>query len=129
MTTHTDTLRAIYAGFASGDIAAVLGPLAPDVQWIEAEGFPYGGTYVGPNAVLENVFMRIGADWSSYTADPAEFIANEDTVVVLGEYRGTHRASGKSFRAPFVHVWRFAGDKVRAFQQHTDTLLVQRAMA
>ena len=128
MTTHTDILHGIYTGFANGDIAAVLGPLAPDVQWVEAEGFPYGGTYVGPDAVLENVFMRIGADWSSYNANPAEFLASGDSVVVLGEYRGTHRASGKSFQVPFVHVWRFAGGRVRAFQQYTDTLLVQRAM-
>jgi ketosteroid isomerase-like protein len=128
MTTHTDVLRGIYAGFATGDIAAVLGPLAPDVQWTEAEGFPYGGTYVGPDAVLENVFMRIGADWSSYSASPAEFLASGDSVVVLGEYRGTHRASGKSFRSPFVHVWRFVGGRVSAFQQHTDTVLVQRAI-
>ena len=128
MPTHADTLRTLYAAFAAGDIPTVLGALAPDVQWTEAEGFPYGGLHVGPNAVLENVFMKIGADWTSYTAQPAEFLECGDTVVVLGEYRGAHRASGKSFKAPFAHVWRFAGGKIAAFQLYADTVLVQRAM-
>jgi uncharacterized protein len=127
MTTHTDILHGIYTGFANGDIAAVLGPLAPDVQWIEAEGFPYGGTYVGPDAVLENVFMRIGADWSSYAVQPHEFHEIADVVFVLGDYDGTHRVTGRSFHAPFVHVWRFDGDHVRGFATHTDTALVQQA--
>jgi ketosteroid isomerase-like protein len=127
MPTHTDTLRTLYAAFATGDMATLLGSLAPDVQWTEAEGFPYGGTHVGPDAVLQNVFMKIGADWSTYSANPAEFLACGDSVVVLGEYRGTHGASGKSFHAPFAHGWRFAGGKVTAFQQYTDTLVVQRA--
>ena len=33
---------------------------------------------------------------------PHELIANADTVVALGEYSGTYKATGKSFQAPFV---------------------------
>jgi ketosteroid isomerase-like protein len=48
-------------------------------------------------------------------------------VFVLGDYDGTHRGTGRSFHAPFVHVWRFDGDHVAGFASHTDTALVQRA--
>ena len=125
---HTELLRNVYAAFAAGDVPTVLSALAADVRWTEAEGFPYGGTYVGPNAVLQNVFMRIGAEWDAYAAVPQEFVDGGDTVVALGTYSGTYKATGKSFRTPFVHVWRFANGKVSQFAQHTDTAVVQRAL-
>ncbi len=128
MAGHSDTIANVYAAFARGDIPAVLAVLAPNASWTEAEGFPYAGTYVGPDAVLRNVFMKIGAEWDGFTAISHELIANADTVVSLGEYSGTYKATGKSFRAPFVHVWKFGGDSVIAFRQHTDTAVVQRAL-
>lgn len=128
MVTTLEVVRGIYDAFAKGDIPAVLAALAPDVRWTEAEGGPYGGTSVGPQAVLDNVFMKLGGDWDSFAAVPAEFIADGDTVVALGEYSGTCKATGKGFRAPFAHVWRFRGGKAVAFQQYTDTAVQLRSM-
>ena len=128
MAGHSDAITNVYAAFARGDVPAVLAALAPDISWTEAEGFPYGGTYVGHDAVLQNVFVKLGSEWDGYAAVPHELIANADTVVALGEYSGTYKATGKSFRAPFVHVWKFSGDRVISFRQHTDTVVVQRAL-
>ena len=128
MSQITEIIRGAYAAFAKGDIPTVLGALAANVIWIEAEGGPYGGTYVGPNAVLENVFMKIGGEWDAYAAVPDEFIANDNTVVALGNYSGKYKATGKSFTAPFVHVWKFLDGKVISFQQHTDTVVHRRPM-
>ncbi|HPW31369.1 MAG TPA: nuclear transport factor 2 family protein [Arenimonas sp.] len=128
MSDHLDAIRNVYAAFARGDIPVVLSILAPNATWTEAEGFPYGGTYIGPDAVLQNVFMKIGAEWDAYTATCNELVGSGDTVIALGEYSGTYKATGKSFKAPMVHVWKFSGDKVISFIQHTDTVLVQRAM-
>ena len=33
---------------------------AATAKWTEADGFPLAGTYTGPQAVVENVFMRLG---------------------------------------------------------------------
>lgn len=128
MATHSDTITNVYAAFASGDVPTVLGALAPNVSWTEAEGFPYGGTYVGPDAVLQNVFVKLGSEWDGYAAVPHELIANADTVVALGEYSGTYKATGKGFKAPFAHVWKFGEGRVISFRQHTDTAVVQRAL-
>ncbi len=128
MSEHLDAIRNVYAAFARGDIPVVLSILAPNATWTEAEGFPYGGTYIGPDAVLQNVFMKIGTEWDAYTATCNELVGSGDTVIALGEYSGTYKATGKSFKAPMVHVWKFSGDKVMSFIQHTDTVLVLRAM-
>jgi len=127
--TPQQQIEHLFAAFAGGDVPTVLGTLAANVTWIEAEGFPYGGTYVGPQAVLQGVFMRLGTEWEGFQAVPNEYVVRDDTVVALGEYSGTFKATGKRIRVPFVHVWKFAGGKIRHFRQHTDTAVVQRALS
>ncbi len=128
MASTADTIKSLYAAFAHGDVPTVLAALAPNVSWTEAEGFPYGGTYIGPDTVLENVFMKLGSEWNGFAAVPHEFIAEGSTVVALGDYSGTFKATGKSFKAPFAHVWKFDGSRVVSFRQYTDTAIVQQAI-
>lgn len=129
MTNCTETIKGMYDSFAKGDIPAVLAALDPEVSWTEADGFPHGGTYIGPDAVLKNVFMNLSAEWESFTASPSQFISERETVVTCGDYAGTWKATGKQFRAPFVHIWTLQGTKVVRFRQLTDTAVVQSAMA
>ena len=116
------------AACAKGDVPGVLGIMDPGIEWTEAEGFPLGGTYHGPQAVLEGVFMRLGSDFDGYAAVPHEFIDGGDIVVALGTYSGKYRATGKSFEAPFAHVWTLRDGKAVRFIQYVDTLLVDRAV-
>ncbi|HEY0764511.1 MAG TPA: nuclear transport factor 2 family protein [Pyrinomonadaceae bacterium] len=125
---NLDSVKAIYQAFAKGDIPAVLGFLSRDIDWTEAEGFPYAGTYHGPGTVLTEVFMRLGSEWNGFAAVPDEFIDGGDAVVALGKYSGTYKATGKSFQANFAHVWKFQDGKAIRFIQHVDTLLVHRAL-
>jgi ketosteroid isomerase-like protein len=125
---NLDGVRGVYDAFAKGDVPGVLGFLAPDIEWTEAEGFPYGGTYNGPNAVLEGVFMRLGTEWDGYAAIPTEFIDAGDTVVALGIYSGKYKATGKSFQANFAHVWKLREGKAMRFVQYTDTKKVNEAL-
>lgn len=125
---NLDVVRGVYDAFAKGDIPAVLGFLSPAIEWTEAEGFPYGGTYTGPDAVLSGVFVRLGTEWDSFAAVPAEFIDGGEAVVALGSYSGTYKATGKSFRADFAHVWRMREGQAVSFTQYVDTLLVQKAL-
>jgi ketosteroid isomerase-like protein len=126
--TNRERIESLYAAFARGDVPSVLGALDPAIEWTEAAGFPYGGTYVGPQAVLDGVFMKLATEWEGFAAVPSEILADGDTVIALGEYSGSWRGTGKSFRAPMVHVWRFRNGAVVKFHQHTDTVLVQAAM-
>lgn len=125
---NLNSIKAVYEAFGRGDIPAVLGALSPDINWTEAEGFPYGGTYFGPNGVLEGVFMRLGTEWEGFAAVPDEFIDGGDTIVALGTYSGTYKATGKSFQAKFAHVWKLQEGKATRFTQYVDTLLVHRAL-
>ena len=49
-------------------------------------------------------------------------------LVALGQYSGTHKNTGKSFKANFAHVWKFREGKAVRFLQYVDSLLVHRAL-
>jgi uncharacterized protein len=126
---NKDIVAAAYASFATGDVPGVLGIMADDIEWTEADGFPLAGTYVGPQAVLENVFMRLGEIGNEFSAIPDQLVAEGDTVVALGRYQWKHSSSGDPAEVKMVHVWTLADGKVTHFQQHVDTARVRELIA
>ena len=126
---NVDLIRGIYDAFGAGDVPGVLGRMSPDIEWNEAESFPYadGNPYRGPDAILGGVFARLGGEWEGFAAVPEEFLDAGDSVVVLGRYRGTCKATGEPVDAQMAHVWRVKDGKAAAFQQYTDTLQFARA--
>jgi ketosteroid isomerase-like protein len=125
MATNKEIVENLYASFARGDVPAVLGGMADGIEWTEADGFPLAGTYVGPQAVLEGVFMRLGEIGDEFAAVPDQFVADGDTVVALGNYTWKHKSSGQPASVKMVHVWTLDGGKAVAFQQHVDTVKVR----
>jgi ketosteroid isomerase-like protein len=128
MMSNIDIVRAHYAASARGDIAAMMAHVSPQVRWTEMAGFPCAGTWVGPQAVAENVFAVLGRDWLGYRFELQSLIDGGEHIVGLGSYHGTYRATGKAMQARVAHIWRLEGGKVVAFEQFTDTLLVRQAM-
>lgn len=127
---NVDLIANLYAAFARGDAPAVLGAMDPGIVWNEAENFPYSdrNPYVGPGAVAEGVFMRLAMEWDGFEVVPEEILDAGETVVVLGRYRGTYKATGQSIHAQAAHIWRLKDGKVTAFQQYADTAQVSRAV-
>lgn len=121
----------LYDAFGRGDIPAVLGGMSPDVRWSEAESNPYmpsGEAWVGPNAVLENLFVKLGGEWDGFGVHPKTFHAAGNAVVIEGRYTGTPKATGKSMDAQFCHIMEFSNGKLTRFQQYTDTSKLREAM-
>jgi ketosteroid isomerase-like protein len=116
-------VRGLYEAFETGDVSTVLGRMDEGIEWREAENFIYAdrNPYVGPQAVLDGVFMRLGTEWDAFTVTPEEWLDAGNHVVVLGTYTGTHKATGRAVRAQFAHVWAVRGQRVVRFQQYTDT--------
>jgi len=129
MTAPIDTVRRFYDALGNGDVPTLLSLLDAQVQWTEAERFPYySGTWQGPQAVLDNLLVPLSRDWEGFSAKAHEFIAEGDRVVSLGTYSGKFKKTGQSFSAAFAHVWTVRGGKVARFDMHTDTAKVLEAM-
>ena len=131
MMSNVRVAREIYAGFARGDIPAVLAGFHPEIEWREAEGNPYqpdGAAWVGPQAVLEKLFMRLGSEWENFTLSVRVLHDAGEVVVMEGRYTGTYKPSGRSIDAQVCHVLRFRDGKLSSFQQYVDTGQLQEMM-
>jgi len=125
---NVELMKSLYQAFAAGDIPGLLQSFDENIEWTEAEGFPYGGTYRGANAIVENVFMKLGSEWEGFSAVPDEFLDAGDNIVALGHYSGKYNQTGKSMKVPFAHVWTLRDGKIVKFVQYTDTLKVSEAL-
>jgi uncharacterized protein len=129
MTTPTDTVRRFYDALRRGDVPAVLSLLDAEVEWTEAERFPYySGTWHGPQAIVKGLFEPLGRDWSSFAVNAERFVTEGDEVVSLGRYVGTHRGTGRSVTAAFTHHWTVRVEKIVRFVQYTDTAKILDAI-
>lgn len=120
---NVEVVKGMYDAFAKGEIPAVVAALDAQVEWWEAENFIYddGNPYLGPDAVLTGVFMRIAAEWTDFAVSPKEVLDAGDTVIGYGYYSGTYNKNGKQARAQFAHFFTLRDGKIVKFQQYTDT--------
>jgi uncharacterized protein len=117
-----EIVEGIYGAFGRGDVPAVLGSFADDIEWFEADGMPYGGLHRGPEAVAQNVFGPITEDVEGFAVTPEELIGSGATVAAVVRYTGTGKATGKALDVPVVHVWDIRDGKATRFRQFIDTV-------
>ena len=123
--TNKEIIEGLYQSFASGDVAAVTAVFAEDIEWTEADGFPLAGTYVGAQAVVENVFMRLGEFSDNWGVSVDRYIADGDTVVADGRYTWNHKETGQACAVRMAHIWTLEDGKAVSFLQHVDTAQVR----
>jgi ketosteroid isomerase-like protein len=116
-------VQQIYADFAKGDVAAILGTMDPAIEWISGgsrEDFPTLGKRVGIEDAAS--FFRDVAEHDEFTSfEPREFVAMGDKVAVIGHYGITAKRSGKHFESDWAHVFTVRNGKGVKFQEFTDT--------
>jgi ketosteroid isomerase-like protein len=128
MASNIELVRRTYASDPVEKLQALAAVAAPDIEWTEAAGFPYAGTYRGLEAISAGVFHRLGTEWDGYQAEPHTFVGDDKHVAVFGVYSGTFKATGKSMTSPFAHLYEFRNGKIVRMTQYVDTLLVARAV-
>jgi ketosteroid isomerase-like protein len=128
---NVEAIQSIYTAFEKGDLPGVLKSMAPDIQWNEAENFPYadGNPYIGTAAVVEGVFQRLGSEWEFWKLQIENILDAGDNVVAFGRYKAKNRKTAKSIDAQFAHIWWLKDGKAVRFQQYTDTLQASKALA
>jgi uncharacterized protein len=120
---NTRLAQSAYEAFGRGDLAALAGLMADDIEWVspgDPDHDPNAGTFKGKDAVL-GWFGGLASTLEFTTFEPREFIAQDDKVVSLVYAEATARATGRAFVNHEAHVWTFRDGKVARFQIYLDT--------
>ncbi len=118
------TIENMYNAFAEGNIPAVLEGMDNNIVWNEAEGnsLADGNPYKGPDAVLNGVFARLGAEWENFRlADIKLHEMADNQVLATLRYHGKNIKTDTSIDAQAAHLWTLKDGKVIGFQQYVDT--------
>jgi uncharacterized protein len=127
--TNLDIIKSTYEGKSSEENGKNLAKhVAADISWTEAKGFPYGGTYIGLEAITKNVFNRLATEWKDYKFVPEGYVVDGDKVVAYGAYSGTNNQTGKAFTARVAHLWKLKDGKIVSFEQFVDSQTVDAVM-
>lgn len=117
-----------YAKFGDGDIPGLLGLFWDGIKWQtpKVENAIFSGGRDGLDAVKEFFKQLIDAEEFS-RFEPLEFIAQGDKVVVLGEFAGTVKETGRSYESEWVHVFHIRDGKVAEFKEFLDSAAMAKA--
>ena len=83
MTANIDIIRSTYEGASAENGKNLLAVLAPDASWTEAAGFPYAGTYVGPEQIVAGVFKRLAAEWDGKIVSMEQYVDRHQVQLAL----------------------------------------------
>jgi len=120
--TPIQVVQELFIALGSADRREVLALLTDDVEWWVAgpPEIPYAGTFRGHDEAAQFFAAFDGAiDYESWEAQ--EFIAEGETVVVIGEERWRAKASGRVVDNPWVLVLTVRGGKIAGFRAYEDT--------
>lgn len=114
----------LYKAFAKGDIPAVLGAMDAKIVWNEAESnaLADGNPYIGPDAVLNGVFVKLGGQHEYFKLENVQLHGMDNNQVLATlRYDAKFKESGKAYNAQVAHLWTLKDGKIIGFQQYVDT--------
>jgi ketosteroid isomerase-like protein len=119
---NIETVRAIYAAFGRGDLAALLERMDEEIVWITpgSPAVPLAGRRRGMEEVRQ-FFEQLAARVTFTAFEAREYIAQGNRVVVLARYEGRNNETGRNFAAEAAMLWTIGNGKAIRFQEYTDT--------
>ena len=120
--TNVEVVQETYEAVGRGDIPALLDVLTDDVEWTfqGPSVIPFAGTRRGREGVAE-FFSLVGRNLEFERFEPREFVAQGDTVVVLGFERSRIKPTGRTFEQEWAHLYKLRDGKVAEFLALEDT--------
>ena len=126
--TPRQVVDALFAAMQRGDRDEILALLSENVEWWVAgpPEIPYAGTFRGHDDVAHFFAMfNDSIDYESWEA--REFIAERETVVVVGDERWRAKSSGYLVDNPWVLVITVREGKITRFRAYEDTAAAKDA--
>ncbi len=127
---NVEVINSLYEYFGKGEIPKVLELMDSEIVWNEAEGNAYadGNPYIGPEAVLNGVFARVGAEHEYFkVTDVKLHNMLENKVLATLRYDAKYK-NGGAYNVQVAHLWTLENGKITAFQQYVDTKSMNDAL-
>lgn len=118
-------VRAGYEAFGRGDIDALLDTMDNNIEWTSPgpSDLATAGKRQGQQQVRQ-FFATVNELYDFQKFEANTFVADGDTVVVLGDDTITVKATGKTVSESWAHVFTIKNGKIVRFQEYIDTAAI-----
>ena len=124
---NTKAIQDMYGAFGRGDVQALLALVDESIVWKPILGaasyVPTAGERRGKAAVAD-FFKTLSETIAFQEFQPKQFVAQGDTVVALGSYAATAKATGRPFRSEWTMVFTLKNGKVVEFREYADSAAI-----
>lgn len=124
-----DVVKASYAAILDrGDLEGFLDFFADDGVLIEAESLPYGGRFVGRDAIRA-ALLKVFETYSEFSFKPDVMTTSGEWVIAYGDFSVTVRSTGKQVAFPLAEASRVVDDKIKLIHPvYGDTAAILEAL-
>ena len=121
-------IQGVFDQLATGNGQPFMDMLADDARWTAIGSSPWSRTYVGKQAIVDELMRPLFRQFADqYTARAIRIIAEDDFVVV--EARGqVNTKAGAPYNQTYCYVLRLSDGKVRELTEYLDTALVDEVL-
>jgi len=124
---NVQIVKNFLAALGRRDKQGLLALSAGDIEWIiPGEDWPLAGTHRG-HAGLDNLLEKVNETVETSFAEPPEFIAQGDRVLVVGFATGRIKATNKTFEDHWVFAITVRNGKLTNIREYIDTQALARA--
>lgn len=125
---NTKIAEQIYETFNSGDIEGLLNLFSDDASWHspQIENVPLETKFKGRDN-LAAFLSGIDKYEEFLTIEPKEFIAQEDRVVILGDYLVRSKRTNNQYASGLAHIITVRNGKIVSFLEFFDNAAAGRA--
>ncbi|MEA1651286.1 nuclear transport factor 2 family protein [Nitrospirillum sp. BR 11164] len=123
---NVQTVKDFFAAIGRGDREGLLALVANDIEWIiPGEDWPLAGTHRG-RAGLTNL-LETASKAMETSAEPREYVAQGNRVLVIGFATGKVKATNKTFEDHWAWAITIRDGKVKNIREYIDTQALARA--
>jgi hypothetical protein len=127
--TNLELVQQAFGYFGQQNIPAFIGMFSDDAVWTEPgdpADIPYAGSFTGPQGIMQLLGI-IGHNLQMKKFVPTKFIADGDTVAVLGVNDSVVIATGNAYTTDWMYIFTVANGKFTNLQVLMDTLAIAKA--
>ena len=129
MQSPVEIVKAAYGAILDrGDLDAFVSYFAEDGVLLEADSLPYGGRFVGAEAIRSALIKVVGT-FSEFSFKPDIFATSGEWVIAYGTFAVTVRSTGKKVSFPLAEATHVVDGKIKLINPvYGDTAAILAAL-
>jgi len=124
ITENKQVVLDFYEAGARGDMDTCFGLLADDVTWTNIGSTKFSGTYVGKQALAEDLLGPLFGQLKSGIASRVERLTAEGDIVVAETTGTAETADGRPYNNTYCQVMRIRDGRIAEVKEYMDTALI-----